>query len=76
MSDTLQRLFRFKASANDELLTALAKLGAESPITTLAIQALSHTYVVDRIFGAHLRRQDHGFTSAAKCRRWRICLQT
>ena len=64
MNDTLQRLFRYKASANDELLTALAKLGAESPITTLAIKALSHTYVVDQIFGAHLRRQDHGYTSA------------
>jgi uncharacterized damage-inducible protein DinB len=64
MSNTLQRLFRYKASANDELLTALAKLGAESPITTLAIRASSHTYVVDQIFGAHLRRQDHRYTSA------------
>jgi uncharacterized damage-inducible protein DinB len=64
MNDTLQRLFRYKASANDELLTALAKLGTESPITQLAIKALSHTYVVDRIFAAHLRRQDHGHTSA------------
>jgi uncharacterized damage-inducible protein DinB len=64
MNDTLQRLFRYKASANDELLTALAKLGANSSITTLAIKALSHTYVVDQIFGAHLRRRDHGFTSA------------
>ena len=49
MNDTLQRLFRYKASAGDELLTALAKLGDESPITTLAIKALSHTYVVDQI---------------------------
>jgi uncharacterized damage-inducible protein DinB len=64
MSDTLRRLFRFKASADDELLTALAKLGAESPITTSAIRALSHTYVVDQIFGAHLRRQGHCYTSA------------
>jgi uncharacterized damage-inducible protein DinB len=64
MKDTLQRLFRYKASANDELLTALTELGADSPITKLAIQALSHTYVVDRIFAAHLRRKAHGYASA------------
>jgi uncharacterized damage-inducible protein DinB len=64
MHDTLQRLFRFKAWANDELLTALAKLGGESAITRLAIKALSHSYVVDRIFAAHLRRKAHGYTSA------------
>lgn len=64
MHDTLQRLFRYKAWANDELLTALAKLGGESPITNLAIKALSHTYVVDRIFAAHLRRKKHAYTSA------------
>src|SRR6185503_10398822 len=49
MYETMQRLFQFKAWANDELLTALAKLGRESPIAGLAIKALSHTYVVDRI---------------------------
>jgi uncharacterized damage-inducible protein DinB len=64
MHETLQRLFRYKAWANDELLTALAKLGAESPIATLAIKALSHTYVVDRIFAAHLRREEHAYGSA------------
>lgn len=64
MDDTLQRLFRFKAWANDELLTALARLGADAPITKLAIKALSHTYVVDRIFAAHLRRKDHAYVSA------------
>jgi len=64
MHDTLQRLFQYKAWANDELLTALAKLGDESPITNLAIKALSHTYVVDRIFAAHLRRKTHAYTSA------------
>jgi uncharacterized damage-inducible protein DinB len=64
MNDTLQRLFSYKASANDELLNALAELGAESPITKLAIKALSHTYVVDRIFAAHLRRNGHGYVSA------------
>ena len=64
MKDTLERLFQYKAWANDELLTALAKLGVDSPITTLAIKAFSHTYVVDRIFAAHLRRKAHGYASA------------
>jgi uncharacterized damage-inducible protein DinB len=64
MSDTLQNLFRYKASANDELLTALSKLGSDSPVTPLAIKALSHTHVVDRIFAAHLRRKEHPYRSA------------
>jgi uncharacterized damage-inducible protein DinB len=45
-------------------LTALANLDVDSPITNLAIKALSHTYVVDRIFAAHLRRENHAYTSA------------
>jgi uncharacterized damage-inducible protein DinB len=64
MHDTLQRLFRYKAWADDELLTALAGLDRQSPITSLAIKALSHSHVVDRIFAAHLRRQAHAYTSA------------
>jgi uncharacterized damage-inducible protein DinB len=64
MHDTLQHLFRYKAWANGELLTALARLGGESPITGLAIKALSHTYLVDRIFAAHLRQKAHAYTSA------------
>jgi uncharacterized damage-inducible protein DinB len=64
MHDTLQRLFRYKAWANDELLTALARLGGNSPVTGLAIKALSHSLVVDRIFAAHLRRKPHAYTSA------------
>ena len=64
MKETLHYLFQFKAWANDELLTTLAKLGAESPITELAIKALSHTYVVDRIFAAHMREKHHAYTSA------------
>jgi uncharacterized damage-inducible protein DinB len=62
--ETLQRLFQFKAWADDELLTALAKHGPQSPVTGLAIKALSHTYVVDRIFAAHLRRKAHAYSSA------------
>jgi uncharacterized damage-inducible protein DinB len=64
MHDALQNLFQYKAWAHDELLTALAGLGAKSPITQLALKALSHTYVVDRIFAAHLRREDHPYASA------------
>jgi uncharacterized damage-inducible protein DinB len=64
MHDTLQRLFRYKAWANDGLLTALARLDGETPITGLAIKALSHSYIVDRIFAAHMRRKAHTYTSA------------
>lgn len=67
MHDTLQRLFQYKAWANDELLTALAKLGGDSQLTGLAINALSHSYIVDRIFAAHLRRETHAYTSANLC---------
>lgn len=54
----------FGDSVGAELLTALAELGAKSPVTQLAIKALSHTYVVDQIFAAHLRRKHHAYTSA------------
>jgi len=64
MLDLLKRLFRYKAWADAELLTALAKLGDEAPVTTLAIKALSHSHAVDRIFAAHLRRRDHAYASA------------
>ncbi len=64
MRDTLQRLFHYKAWANDELLTALGMLGSESPVTGLAIKALSHSYVVDRIFAAHMKQETHGYASA------------
>ena len=63
MHDTLQRLFRYKAWADEELLTALAKLDGEEPITGLAIRALSHSYVVDRIFAARMKREDCTYTS-------------
>src|ERR1700749_1185997 len=64
MHDTLRRLFEYKAWANYVLLTRLAGLGIESPITGLAIKALSHSHVVDRIFAAHMRRTAHAYTSA------------
>ena len=64
MQATLKRLFQYKAWANDALLTSLARLGDESQITQLAVKALSHTYIVDRIFAAHLRRGSHSYASA------------
>ena len=64
MHDTLHQLFRYKAWANDTLLSALARLGSDSAVTGLAIKALSHTHIVDRIFAAHLRRKAHVYTSA------------
>jgi uncharacterized damage-inducible protein DinB len=64
MQDTLQRLFRYKAWANDALLTALARLGHHASITDLAVKALNHSHVVDRIFLAHMQRRDHPYKSA------------
>lgn len=64
LHETLQRLFRYKAWANHELLGVLTRLGGASPIMNLAIKAMSHAYVVDRIFAAHLRREHHGYESA------------
>lgn len=64
MNDSLLHLFRYKAWANEELLTALARLDREAIVVKLAVKALSHTHVVDRIFAAHLRREDHRYTSA------------
>jgi len=64
MYETLNDLFHYKAWANDELLRTLVELGNESPITQLSIKALSHSYVVDQIFLAHLRGTEHGFGSA------------
>lgn len=64
MQDTLQRLFRYKAWADDELLTTLARIDDGSPVSNLAMKALSHAHVVDRIFAAHLQRQSHPYASA------------
>jgi uncharacterized damage-inducible protein DinB len=63
-NDTLQRLFSYKAWANDQLLVDLNGLGDEPSIVNLAVKALSHSHVVDRIFLAHLKREPHAYTSA------------
>ncbi len=64
MRDTPQRLFGAKAWANGEALTAMEGLDPASPSTEIAIRLLNHTYVVDRIFAAHLERRSHAYTSA------------
>jgi uncharacterized damage-inducible protein DinB len=80
MHDTLQNLFRYKAWANDKLLTALAGAGGRTSVTRaivnallagfgggslarLAVKALNHSHIVDRIFAAHMRRQAHAYPS-------------
>jgi uncharacterized damage-inducible protein DinB len=63
-SHILQRLFSYKAWANDQLLVDLNGLGDEPSIVNLAVKALSHSHVVDRIFLAHLKREPHAYTSA------------
>lgn len=62
--DTLTRLFRYKAWANERLLQDLIRLDDLSPVLNLAIKALSHSYVVDRIFAANLRRKRPSYMSA------------
>ena len=64
MANSLTRLFQFKAWADDALLSSLANIGDDAGVRDLAIEALSHTYVVDRIFAAQLRGEPHGYRSA------------
>jgi uncharacterized damage-inducible protein DinB/putative sterol carrier protein len=61
---TLERLFRYKAQANDEVLAAMRLFDDASPAREIAIRILSHTHVVDRIFAANLTGTGHGYTSA------------
>jgi uncharacterized damage-inducible protein DinB len=60
---TLQRVFSYKASANSEILGAVRQFDDASPARELVIRVLNHTYAVDRIFAANLRRAEHGYTS-------------
>jgi uncharacterized damage-inducible protein DinB/putative sterol carrier protein len=61
---TLERLFRYKAHANDEILAAMRLFDDASPAREIAIRLLSHTYVVDRIFAANLTGAEHGYAAA------------
>jgi uncharacterized damage-inducible protein DinB/putative sterol carrier protein len=64
--NSLERLFRYKAQANDEILAAMRPFEDAIPAKEIAIRALTHTYVVDRIFAANLMGVEHGYTSANK----------
>jgi uncharacterized damage-inducible protein DinB/putative sterol carrier protein len=63
---TLERLFRYKAQANDEILAAMQLFDDASLAKEVAIRVLSHVYVVDQIFAANLTGTEHGHTSANK----------
>jgi uncharacterized damage-inducible protein DinB/putative sterol carrier protein len=60
---TLERVFSYKAKANNEILTAMRQFDDASPAKEIAIRVLNHTYAVDWIFAANLRRAEHGYTS-------------
>lgn len=60
---TLERAFSYKAKANSEILAAMRQFDDSSPAKEIAIRVLNHTYAVDRIFAANLRRAEHGYTS-------------
>lgn len=59
----MQNKFRYKAWANAEILGALAQLDpARHPDQwKQAIRLMNHTWVVDRIFAAHLEGTVHAF---------------
>ena len=61
---TLERLFRYKAHSNKQILAAMRLFDDAAPAKEIAIRVLSHTYVVDRIFAANLTGTEHGYTSA------------
>src|SRR5258708_20242539 len=60
---TLERIFSYKATANNEILTAMGQFDDASPAKEIAIRVLNHTYAVDRIFAANLRQAEHGYSS-------------
>ncbi|WP_204630657.1 DinB family protein [Dyella mobilis] len=61
---TLQRLFKYKLCANEEILAAIEKLDSLSPAREVAIRTLSHAYVVDQIFAANMERRPHAYASS------------
>ena len=58
-------LFKYKAWANEELFAELEKLDPVAHQTErhTAIRIVNHTYVVDRIFAAHLSGKAHAYTA-------------
>ncbi len=61
----LVALFKYKAWANDELLTSLLQLEdvGQKDDRHMAIRILNHTYVVDQIFRAQLLGESHSFAA-------------
>jgi uncharacterized damage-inducible protein DinB len=64
-STLLHSLFKYKAWANDELFAGIEKFDPAVHQTQrhMAIRILNHTYVVDRIFAAHLIGKAHAYTA-------------
>jgi len=64
-SPLIATLFKYKAWANDELLTTMRLLDEQAHAAQrhTAIRILNHTYVVDRIFAANLQRLEHEYTA-------------
>jgi uncharacterized damage-inducible protein DinB len=57
-------MFKYKAWANNEILMAMRLIDEQAHAAGrhLAIRILNHTYVVDQIFAANLRRLPHKYT--------------
>jgi uncharacterized damage-inducible protein DinB len=64
-STLLTSLFKYKAWANDEILTKMKLIEpkAQAAERHNAIRILNHTYVVDRIFAANLQRLKHEYAA-------------
>jgi uncharacterized damage-inducible protein DinB len=61
----LRTLFKYQAWANNELLQSIADLDPElhGQERHAATRLINHSYIVDRIFAAHLVRQKHDFSA-------------
>lgn len=61
----MESQFRYKAWANAQLIDALSLIDATRYAESwrMAIRLLNHTYVVDRIFAAHLVGEEHSYES-------------
>jgi uncharacterized damage-inducible protein DinB len=61
------RIFGSRMSQTSRLPPEADRTGVHNPVVSSSncnTHPQRSTYVVDQIFGAHLRRQDHGYTSA------------
>jgi uncharacterized damage-inducible protein DinB len=57
-ANLITTMFKYKAWANEEILATMRLFDERAHATErhIAIRILNHTYVVDRIFAANLRR--------------------